>query len=157
MKHLINAKRKKLRDEFKKSGKPVKAQKTEPQKQLAKAKAEARKLAAERTAAAFSAACERHGIPIPVPEFKFAQKDGPHKGRLWAIDYYFDHNGKKLGLEVEGGIYGIGRHQRPTGFRKDMEKYNAFVLYGITLYRREPGTLMADDTFRFLKDFFNEK
>lgn len=101
--------------------------------------------------------CRVSGLPTPIPEFQFAKNDGPHKGRRWAIDYYFEKGGKKLALEIEGGIGKIGRHQRPGGFRKDMEKYNALNEYGIQLFRVEPSTLFNVRTTDYIKRFFDEK
>lgn len=94
--------------------------------------------------------CENNELPKPVWEFKFAYDIG----RKWRIDWYFEHEGKKLAVEVEGGISKIGRHQRAAGFRKDMEKYNALSQYGITLYRVEPITLFNYETSHFIRNFF---
>ena len=60
----------------------------------------------------------------PTPEFKF------HPTRKWRIDYFFCNpiSGIRIALEVEGGVWGVGRHNRPSGFIKDMEKYNALNL-----------------------------
>lgn len=70
-----------------------------------------------------------HKIPH-VREYRF------HKTRKWRFDFAFpDH---KLAAEIEGGIFVHGRHQRPTGFIKDMEKYNAAVAAGWRVLRFTP-------------------
>lgn len=60
-------------------------------------------------------------------EFRF------HPKRKWRIDYFATTY--SLGVEIEGGIWRGGRHTNPAGFTKDIEKYNAAALMGITIYR----------------------
>lgn len=55
------------------------------------------------------------------------------KTRNWAVDFAWP--GRRLIVEVEGGVYTQGRHTRPAGFIKDVEKYNALTLAGWTLIR----------------------
>lgn len=64
-----------------------------------------------------------------------------HDTREWRNDFYIEHNGKKLAIEVEGGIWSNGRHTRGSGFINDMQKYNELTKYGIFLYRVEPSNL----------------
>lgn len=80
----------------------------------------------------FVKACIQAGLPKPIMEYRF------HPTRKWRIDYYFEKDGKKLALEVEGGIWKQGRHNRASGFLKDMEKYNAMAQMGIYLIRITP-------------------
>jgi len=84
-------------------------------------------------------------LPKPVQEYKF------HPVRKWRIDYYFEANGRKVGLEVEGGIWTGGRHTRGAGFAGDMEKYNAAAAMGITIVRVVPGDLLKLKTFELVK------
>lgn len=83
----------------------------------------------------FKALCKNTGLPEPIPEFRF------HPKRRWRIDFYFEANGIKLGLEVEGGAWSGGRHTRGSGFVKDIEKYNAMTMQGIFLMRVTPSEL----------------
>jgi len=59
-------------------------------------------------------------------EFRFA------KPRRYRADVFIAPN---LLVEVEGGQYVMGRHQRPEGFAKDCEKYNLATLLGFRLLR----------------------
>ena len=68
-------------------------------------------------------------------------------------DYFFCNpiSGIRIALEVEGGVGGLGRHNRPSGFIKDMEKYNALALDGILLLRVLPMELVTVKTINLLK------
>lgn len=56
-----------------------------------------------------------------------------HPTRKWRLDFAFPS--LKLGVEVDGGLWTQGRHQRPDGFQKDCEKMNAAALLGWRILR----------------------
>ncbi|WP_224963698.1 endonuclease domain-containing protein [Acinetobacter guillouiae] len=60
-------------------------------------------------------------------EYKFDPK------RKWRADFHI--MGKKILIEVEGGIWSGGRHTRGKGYIGDMEKYNAAVVMGYQVLR----------------------
>lgn len=93
----------------------------------------------------FQQACPKFGLPTPVCEYRF------HPVRKWRIDYYFEANGRRVGLEVEGGIWSGGRHTRGAGFKGDMEKYNAAAQMGITILRVVPADLLKIQNFDLIK------
>jgi very-short-patch-repair endonuclease len=82
----------------------------------------------------FPLMCKAAGLGEPVREFKF------HPVRKWRVDYFFPRLG--LAVEVEGGIWQYGRHNRAASFVKDMEKYNALAIAGIHLMRFQPRDMM---------------
>jgi very-short-patch-repair endonuclease len=69
---------------------------------------------------------ERHirltGLPAPTREYRF------HPRRRWRFDFAWP--GRRVAVEVDGGIYSRGRHVRGSGFERDAEKRNAAVTAG---------------------------
>ena len=75
----------------------------------------------------YNALLKQIGLPEPFYEYKF------HPARNWRFDVAFPAH--KIAIEFEGGIYKIGRHQRPSGFMADIEKYNEAVILGWRVLR----------------------
>jgi hypothetical protein len=73
----------------------------------------------------------------PQFEYKF------HDKRKWRFDICWPE--WKLAVEIEGGIWTNGRHTRPSGFVKDMEKYNQAAIYGYRLIRVTPDQIANGD------------
>lgn len=80
----------------------------------------------------FIKVCESLGMNGIIEEYRF------NPPRRWRIDYYFTVG---LAVEIEGGIFAYGRHNRPIGFIKDMEKYNSITESGIYLLRYQPNKI----------------
>ena len=74
----------------------------------------------------FALHCKAHKL-TPEREFRF-QPD-----RKWRFDFFFPKS--KLAVEIEGGTYQIGRHQRAGGFVEDCVKYNSAAIMGICVLR----------------------
>lgn len=77
--------------------------------------------------------CKVDGLPMPTPEFRFDAT------RRWRFDYCWPE--QKIALEIEGGVFTRGRHTRPSGFLKDMEKYNRAASLGYRVFRCTPKSL----------------
>jgi hypothetical protein len=58
-------------------------------------------------------------------------------GRKFAFDYAWVE--RKFAIEIEGGAWIRGRHNRGKGFLMDMEKYNMAVQLGWKILRFPPG------------------
>lgn len=58
---------------------------------------------------------------LPVREYQF------HPERKFRFDFAWPE--QKLAVEINGGIYG-GRHTRPEGYSRDLEKLNLAILSG---------------------------
>jgi very-short-patch-repair endonuclease len=66
-------------------------------------------------------------------KINFEQEYQFHPKRKWRADFHL--MGKKILVEVEGGIWSGGRHTRGKGYIGDMEKYNAAVMMGYQVIR----------------------
>ena len=75
----------------------------------------------------FDLLCEVHGIPLAEHEYTFAPP------RRWRFDRVWPD--KMVAVEVEGGVFAHGRHNRAIGFIKDCEKYNEAAILGWTVLR----------------------
>lgn len=93
----------------------------------------------------FSAMCEQAGIPKPEKEWEF------HHTRQWRVDIAWPSADPPLALEIEGGAWTRGRHTRPSGFVKDMEKYNALTCEGWRLIRITPDQLRKTATIDLVR------
>ena len=65
-----------------------------------------------------------------VPEYRF------HHKRRWKFDYAVPD--LMIAIEIEGGTWIKGRHNRAEGYQKDMEKYNMAQLMGWKVLRYTP-------------------
>lgn len=57
-----------------------------------------------------------------VREYRF------HPKRRWRFDYAIPSH--KIAIEIEGGVWTYGRHNRARGYLADMEKYNEATRLG---------------------------
>jgi very-short-patch-repair endonuclease len=70
-----------------------------------------------------------------VQEHRFSE-------RKWRFDFAWP--AKALAVELEGGSWVRGRHNRPQGFENDCEKYNAAALLGWRVLRFTTGMVISD-------------
>lgn len=68
-------------------------------------------------------------LPLPEREYRFAPP------RRWRFDFCYPTRIPKLAIEIEGGIWIKGRHTRPSGYIKDMAKYNEAARLGWQVLR----------------------
>lgn len=80
-----------------------------------------------------------------VPEFKF------HPTRKWRFDYAIPS--RKIAIEIEGGLWISGRHNRPFTMIKDFEKYNEAAKLGWRLLKYTPQQITnVSEISKFLKE-----
>lgn len=91
----------------------------------------------------FAALLREAGLPQPEAEHRF------HPVRRWRFDYAWPRH--CLALEVEGGVWTRGRHTRPAGFLRDVEKYNAAAVLGWRVLRTTPKDLCTAATIDMLR------
>jgi very-short-patch-repair endonuclease len=82
------------------------------------------------------------GGPELEKEFRF------HPVRKWRAD--FAHLPSRTLIEIEGGIYVNGRHNRAGGFAADLKKYLEAALAGWRVVRLGPNELTADSVGRLV-------
>lgn len=68
-----------------------------------------------------------HKFPVPQREYKF------YPSRRWRFDFAWPE--QKIAVEIEGGVWINGRHNRASGFVKDLEKYNIATIEGWKVLR----------------------
>lgn len=66
-------------------------------------------------------------IPYPAREYQF------YKPRRWRFDFAWPD--KWVAVEVEGGTWINGAHNRGAHFESDCEKYNTATAYGWKVFR----------------------
>jgi hypothetical protein len=84
--------------------------------------------------------------PIPDPyemEYRF------HPTRKWRFDFAYPR--RMIAVEVEGGVFSRGRHNRPSGFIADCEKYNEAQLLGWTVIRVVPRKGWIGETLAMIR------
>ena len=68
-------------------------------------------------------------LPLPIREFRFSK-------RRFRFDFAFPD--RKVAVEIEGGGWLYGRHHRPKGYERDLEKYNLAQSLGWKVFRFTP-------------------
>lgn len=86
--------------------------------------------------------CKQFVGVIPETEVKF------HPIRRWRFDYAFPE--KKLAVEIDGGLWQYGRHNRASGRIKDMEKENAAAVLGWRILYFTPQQAKKTETYKLI-------
>ena len=84
-----------------------------------------------------------------VAEYRF------HPSRDWRFDFAIPS--RRVAIEVEGGAFNGGRHIRPDGYLRDMEKYNEAAVSGWCVIRVLPAELLTFKTMRLIIRAINSK
>jgi hypothetical protein len=83
-------------------------------------------------------------IPEPVYEYRF------HPERKWRLDLAWPAS--KLAIEVQGGIWIQGRHNRGAALKKEWEKLNTLAVMGWRVLYCEPRDLCTNDMVKTIKE-----
>ncbi|ADP20074.1 MULTISPECIES: endonuclease domain-containing protein [Achromobacter] len=89
-------------------------------------------------------------LPAPEREFRF------HPNRAFRFDFAWPKLpcGRRLAVEIEGGIHSGGRHVRPQGYKRDLEKYNSAVALGWTLLRFSSSMVFNGEAVQVVQSWF---
>ena len=82
-------------------------------------------------------------------EYKF------HPTRKWRFDAAWSH--AKIALEIEGGIWIQGRHNRPSGYLRDVDKYNEAGILGWHIFRVTPQQVKNGQAIVLLERIFEKR
>lgn len=77
-----------------------------------------------------------------VEEYQF------HPTREWRFDFAIPS--RRVAIEVEGGCFNGGRHIRPEGYLRDVEKYNEAAVEGWCVIRVLPAELLSFKSVRLI-------
>lgn len=100
-------------------------------------------MAQSKPEAEFALFCRAHKLE-PVAEFKFCPT------RRWRADFGFP--AQMMLVEIEGGIWTNGRHNRGSGFEADCEKYNHASLMGYRVFRFTPKMVASGEAIRIVQE-----
>jgi very-short-patch-repair endonuclease len=100
----------------------------------------------ETFARTFEVVWKRNGGPSLETEFKFCPT------REWRADYRI---GNVL-IELEGGVFSGGRHNRSGGYSEDCAKYNMAAMLGYTVIRIPTG-FATDNYLQQIIKFLQEQ
>ena len=70
---------------------------------------------------------------LKMLRIEFEQEFMFHPERKWRADFHI--TGKKILVEVEGGIWSGGRHTRGKQYIVNMDKYNSVTMMGYQVIR----------------------
>ena len=90
---------------------------------------------------------ERPSVPMPIREYRFDPL------RRWRFDFAWP--AQLMAIEVEGGTWRRGRHNRAVGFEKDCEKYNAAAMAGWRVLRYTGKMINGGELYEDLEKMFN--
>ena len=78
-----------------------------------------------------------------VKEYKF------HPDRRWRFDFAIPQY--KIAIEIDGGVWTYGRHNRAQGYIADMAKFNEAAALGWVVLKFTPQEQYRTATFKLIK------
>ena len=78
-----------------------------------------------------------------VKEYRF------HETRRWRFDYAIPDY--KIAIEIDGGVWIEGRHNRPKGYINDLEKFNEAAAAGWLVLKFTPQQQYTAKAFRIIQ------
>lgn len=76
-----------------------------------------------------------------------------HDARKWRFDYAMPS--VKVAIEIDGGVWEYGRHNRPQGYINDMEKLNTAASMGWLVLRFTTDDRLKAATLELIRNTVN--
>ena len=92
----------------------------------------------------FTAICKSDLKIEVVKEFIF------HPTRKWRFDFAIPEY--KIAIEIDGGVWNYGRHNRAQGYLADMKKFNAAASLGWIVLKFTPDEQYSRATFDIIRE-----
>ena len=73
-----------------------------------------------------------------------------HPTRLWRFDYAIPSH--RIAIEIDGGVWIEGRHNRPKGYIADLEKFNNAAALGWRVLKFTPQQKFTTKALRLIKE-----
>ncbi len=89
------------------------------------------------------------GLRKPTPEFRF------HPMRKWRFDFAWQEAG--IALEIEGGGWVNGGHNRGSGRAKDREKFNHAAELGWLIFYVTPKEVYSHTILRMIRNAYEAR
>ena len=95
---------------------------------------------------------ERFALQLRLHKIEYEREYQFAKPRKWRADFFIVGFKADILVEIEGGIWNRGRHNRGSGFQNDCLKYNASQLLGYKLLRGTPEMVRSGLLLEQLKE-----
>lgn len=73
-----------------------------------------------------------------------------HPTRLWRFDYAIPSH--RIAIEIDGGVWIEGRHNRPKGYIADLDKFNNAATLGWRVLKFTPQQKFTTKALRLIQD-----
>lgn len=87
--------------------------------------------------------CRAYKFTEPKREYQFCD------GNKFRFDFAWPE--WKVAVEIEGGVWRNGRHNRGNGFEADCKKYNLAALGGWKVFRFTTGQVKSGEAIEFIR------
>lgn len=86
---------------------------------------------------------QRLGVEV-VAEHRF------YPTRMWRFDYAIPSH--RIAIEIDGGVWIDGRHNRPKGYIADLDKFNHAAMQGWLVLKFTPDQQYTMKALRIIRD-----
>ena len=73
-----------------------------------------------------------------------------HPTRMWRFDYAIPEH--RIAIEIDGGVWQIGRHNRPKGYIADLDKFNHAAALGWRVLKFTPQQKLTTKALRLIRE-----